>query len=319
MKNVVVLGATGGIGSEIVDVCLSKGVRTVGFARSKQNLKNLNEKLDSYKSKLFSYYAGDAFHQEELNQAVQNADVIIHSMSLPYSQWEQKLLKLADHVIKAAASTNAKVVVIDNIHPYGKSQMKLVSEEHPKQPHTKKGKLRLQMEELMMNNQDGVQVLFARLPDFYGPTSSNSVLNYTLDGIAKGKSTIFIGKKDVPREFIYLPDAAKAVVELAQHDHAYGENWNIPSAGLITGKKAIEVAQKEAGNKTKVNSIGKNGFRILGLFNKEMRETIEMLYLTESPLVLSGDKYEQRIGQIPKTPYNQGISETIKALIESKK
>ncbi len=49
-----------------------------------------------------------------------------------------------------------------------------------------------------------------------------------------------------------------------------------------------------------------------------MKEIVEMLYLTEEPLTLSGEKYRKRIGQIPATGFEQGISETIRAWMKVK-
>lgn len=45
-----------------------------------------------------------------------------------------------------------------------------------------------------------------------------------------------------------------------------------------------------------------------------MKEVVEMLYLTEEPLTLSGAKYEKWIGPIIATPFEEGITATVKAL-----
>jgi hypothetical protein len=43
-----------------------------------------------------------------------------------------------------------------------------------------------------------------------------------------------------------------------------------------------------------------------------MKEFVEMMYLTEQPVVLSGEKLERQIGKIPMTPYQTGIAQTLK-------
>ncbi|ANC22392.1 NADH-ubiquinone oxidoreductase subunit 6 [Bacillus cereus] len=40
--------------------------------------------------------------------------------------------------------------------------------------------------------------------------------------------------------------------------------------------------------------------QFIGLFDKQMKKFVEMLYLTEKPVVLSGEKYEKCIGELPK-------------------
>jgi hypothetical protein len=60
--------------------------------------------------------------------------------------------------------------------------------------------------------------------------------------------------------------------------------------------------------------LGKTGLSLLGLFVPVMKEIVEMLYLTEEPLRLSGKKYESLVGPIPATPYKKGMTETIQAI-----
>lgn len=49
-----------------------------------------------------------------------------------------------------------------------------------------------------------------------------------------------------------------------------------------------------------------------------MREAVEIMYLTKEGFVLSGDKYEQRVGPIPATPFRKGIEETLQILMKVK-
>jgi hypothetical protein len=42
-----------------------------------------------------------------------------------------------------------------------------------------------------------------------------------------------------------------------------------------------------------------------------MREVVEMFYLNERPVVLSGERYEKVIGAVPRTPYKDGLRWTI--------
>jgi len=41
-----------------------------------------------------------------------------------------------------------------------------------------------------------------------------------------------------------------------------------------------------------------------------------LLYLTEEPLKLSGRKYERMVGPVPAVSYEQGIAETVRAIME---
>lgn len=159
------------------------------------------------------------------------------------------------------------------------------------------------------------RVMIVRLPDYYGPTANEaSYLGSTLEAIAAGSMAFFIGNMRVPREFIYLPDAAFMIAELAGRDDAYGENWHIPGAGLISGKEIVRIARQASGSSKPVIPLGRGGLSLLGMGVPVLKEVVEMLYLTEEPLVLSGDKYERLIGPVRATSFEEGISATVRAL-----
>ncbi|MOA44425.1 hypothetical protein D3C78_1667050 [compost metagenome] len=88
------------------------------------------------------------------------------------------------------------------------------------------------------------------------------------------------------------------IVELAMREEAYEQNWHIPSAGVISGRDFTAIAQRAAGTSSPVIPLGKWSLSLLGLFVPVMKEVVEMLYLTEEPFILSGQKYERLVGPI---------------------
>jgi len=199
--------------------------------------------------------------------------------------------------------------MVDNIYAYGRCNGNLVNECQEKKPHTKKGKIRLELEN--MAKASGVPLLITHLPDFYGPNASSTLLDYTFKSIIKNKKSMYIGNQTIAREFIYLPDGAKAIIELAKQNRFEGENWNIPGAGTISGQEILKIVQKQLGYDKKVGTVSKNMIRLIGMFNPFMREYVEMYYLNEEPVLLNGEKYEREVGLIPNTPYEEGIKETL--------
>jgi nucleoside-diphosphate-sugar epimerase len=230
-----------------------------------------------------------------------------------------KLLPMGEAVMQAANRLGIRVVAVDGIYPYGRrTSEQAIDEEHPKNPHTRKGKVKLEFERMFFSPRwSKTQRLIVRLPDYYGPSATQaSYLGSTLEAIAAGKPAMFIGNMRVPREYVYLPDAAVMIVELASREEAYGHNWNIPGSGLISGRDIVRIAQQASGRTKLVMPVGKLGLSLLGLFVPVMKEIVEMLYLTEEPVVLSGKKYEQLVGPIPATPFEEGIKETIRSLMK---
>lgn len=314
MKKAIVLGATGGTGAAITAELVERGVETVGFGRSRQKLEQLAAILGNPKH--LTLAAGDAFRTEDIMAAAEGADVLFHSANVPYHEMVSKLIPLGESVMDAAHRLGLKVVVVDGIYPYGRRTVDKATEEHPKRPHTRKGKIRLAYEQMLFDKRWGrTQTMIVRLPDYYGPTANQaSYLGSTLEAIAAGKPAVFVGNMRVPREFVYLPDAAKMIVELASRDFAYGQNWHIPGPGTISGRGLVRIAQQAAGVTKPVIPLGKAGLSLIGLLMPVMKEVVEMLYLTEEPFVLNGEKYEALIGPIPVTPFEEGIAATIAAL-----
>jgi nucleoside-diphosphate-sugar epimerase len=314
MKKAIVIGATGGTGAAIVEELVKRNIPVIAFGRSLPKLEQFAARLGNPPQ--LSLAVGDAFQADDVESASRGADVLFHCANVPYHEMEERLLPLGQAVMQAADRLGLKVVVVDGIYPYGRRQEDLVTESHPKEPHTRKGRVRLQFGQMVFDSQwKHARPLLVRLPDYYGPTANQaSYLGGTLEALAKGKIGFFIGNMRVPREYVYLPDAAKMVVEIVTRDHAYGQEWNIPGAGAISGKEIVRLSRIASGSTKPVIPLGRIGLSILGIFVPVMKEVVEMLYLTQEPLRLSGRKYERFIGPIPATSYEEGIAATVRQL-----
>lgn len=317
MKSALVLGATGGTGQALVSELLDRGVRVTAFGRSEQRLKRILEKYDH--DRQLNFKVGNVFEPGTIIEAAKAVEVIFQCTNVNYQDMKNQLLPLGKSVMAAADRLGKKIVFVDGIYVYG-HQVAKGDEAHPQHPHTKKGKIRVEFEKLIFDDRwKKAQPLIVRLPDYYGPSSKNAYLQPTLAGMAAHKISVFIGNLRTPREYIYLPDAAKMIVNIAERDDSYRENWNLPGAGLISGHEIITIARKLTGNRKIVIPLTQWMIALIGLFDPFMREVVEMMYLTKEGFVLNGEKYEKRIGPLQKTPFQQGLAETLHALMPAKR
>lgn len=303
MKKVMVLGASGGMGYALTKELTANNYEVLAFARNQKKLDALFQSMPFVQCE-----AGDVLDVQRLSRLSKGIDVIFHVISVPYEQWEEKHPAIMQAVLQVAAMNECKVVVVDNVYAYG-AQKGLVSEEIEKVPHTVKGKIRLHMEKLVKAST--VPYLFVHLPDFYGPNASNTIVYHTIQSILANKTATFVGSLKIPREMIFTPDGAKAIVQLAKRPKAYYQNWNIPGERLVSGEELLQTIRQLTGYKKKVFTATKGMSRFLGIFSPMMREFVEMYYLYEQPFQLDGTKYEKEIGPLPKTPLLKGIQETI--------
>ncbi len=73
----------------------------------------------------------------------------------------------------------------------------------------------------------------------------------------------------------------------------------------------------EIGTRLKLRVAGKTMLRLIGLFKPFMREMVEMNYLMTDPLVMGDSALQQLIGPLRKTPYAEGIRQTLAAAARS--
>lgn len=93
---------------------------------------------------MLTYKLGDIFDYRTIVEAAKDVDVIFQCANVQYHEMADKLLLLGENVMKAADILDKKIVIVDGIYVYG-HQVAKGDENHPKQPHTKKGKLGLNL------------------------------------------------------------------------------------------------------------------------------------------------------------------------------
>lgn len=250
MKKALVMGASGAMGYAITKELCNRGIDVVAFARNKKKLEKL-----FYGEEKVQIMTGDVFQQSNVMEAAKGVDVIFHAVNIPYTNWEMQQQKLLKNILETTKYYGIKLAMVDNIYAYGRQGQEQVTEKVEKHPHTKKGKIRLQLE--MMAKQYEVPVLIAHFPDFYGPNAESTLIHHTLQSVLANKMANFVGDKRLAREYIFTPDGAKAIVELALRDEAYGQNWNIPGCGVITGEEMIQHIRELTGYTKSVMTVKK--------------------------------------------------------------
>jgi nucleoside-diphosphate-sugar epimerase len=247
--------------------------------------------------------------------AAQGIDTIIYLVGVPYDHFElhpQLMRKTLDGAIAAGVP---RILLIGTVYPYGLAQTNPVGKDHPRNPHTFKGRMRKQQEDLLLAADAAGKIHGAvlRLPDFYGPGVDKSFLHMIFVSAAKGTRAQVIGPVDTPHEYVFVPDVGLVVARLIVAGKAYGQWWHLAGAGTITTRQVVDRAFALTGHKPRMIAAGKTTLRLMGLFNPLMREMVEMNYLQTSPLVLDDSALRGLLGEIKKTPYDEGIRQCVEA------
>jgi nucleoside-diphosphate-sugar epimerase len=250
---------------------------------------------------------------DSVRRALSGIDTAVYMVGVNYWQFElhpQLMRKALDGAVAAGVR---RLLLIGTVYPYGLPQTERVSEDHPRQPHTFKGRMRKEQEDLVLATHAAgkLQTAVLRLPDFYGPGVDKSFLWSAFQAAKTGKSAQLIGPIDTPHEFVYLPDAGATVARLLHEPQVWGSAWNLGGAGVTTVRSMAEEIFAQAERAPKFTVIGKTMLRLVGLFNPMVRELVEMHYLQTSPVILDDSRLSTLLEGLNKTPYKEGIHQTL--------
>lgn len=248
--------------------------------------------------------------------AAAGVDVLVYLVGVNYWQFDLHPRLMKQTLDGAIAAGVKRVVLIGTVYPYGRPRTRPVRENHPREPHTFKGRMRKAQEDLLLAaHADGtIQATILRLPDFYGPGVDKSFLHGAFTAAVNGGVANMIGPLDAPHEFVFVPDVGPVVTRLALAPEAYGRVWHLAGAGVTTERAIVEEIERQIGHRLRVRTAGKTMLRLAGLFNPLLREMVEMHYLHTDPVLMDDSALQGLLGPIQKTPYPDGVRECLAAI-----
>jgi nucleoside-diphosphate-sugar epimerase len=241
---------------------------------------------------------------------------VFHAAQPPFHRWPEEFPSLTANVIAAAREADAKLVMVDNLYMYGPTPHSLV-EDLPRSATGRKGTARALMErELLEAHASGSpRVTIGRLSDYYGPNGPNAtVAALVLAPALRGRAMRWPGSVTAPHTLHYLPDAARGLLVLADHDAADGRVWHLPSAPAITGEEFMALVNECLASPVGARSIGTLAMRIGGLFSEEASETVECMYQWTAPFVVDSSAFVDTFGSLSVTPHAEAIRSTVDSM-----
>ena len=311
MEKIALFGAAGAIGRSIACALRERGLpyRVVGRSRAA-----LQESFgDDALAEIVTWNPNDA---HSVRQAARGVDTIIYLVGVNYWQFELHPLLMQRTLDGAVAEGVSRLLLIGTVYPYGRAQSALVTEDHPRAPHTYKGRMRKTQEDLLLQAHSAgrIQGTVLRLPDFYGPGVDKSLLHSAFAAGASGAGKAdLLAPLDVPHQFVFVPDVGPVALKLAGTAEAYGRTWHYAGSGITTQAALIAEIEKQTGRALRYRSAGKMTLRLLGLFNPMLREMVEMHYLLTEPVLMDDSALAALLGPLPRTPYETGVRLSLNA------
>src|SRR5262249_14969451 len=152
------------------------------------------------------WVGGDAMRRQDVVAAGPGGEIIGHGVNPPgHRHWGWLPLPMLDNSIAAGKASGARLGFPWPVYHAGPQARSNLSERSPQHPRTRKGKIRVAMEQrLEACSQDGVRTLIVRAGDYFGPRTGNS---WFAQGLIKPgrpvRSILYPGRPDAGHAWAY--------------------------------------------------------------------------------------------------------------------
>jgi nucleoside-diphosphate-sugar epimerase len=303
----LILGLTGAIGSAVAQTLTQRGF----------NIRALTRRPTAQRPVLaFSvdWRDGDARDAASVRAAAEGASLIVHGVNPPgYARWREDAPPMLANTIAAAKASGATILFPANVYVFSSSSPELASETTPRQPTTRKGQVRLEMEEMLEEaaREHGVRVIAVRAGDFFGPGVGNS---WFAQALAKGgmqaKSIQSLARPGAGHAWAFVPDLAETFARLVDRRADLPAHTMVHFAGHYdaTGQEMTDAAHRVIGRPDL--PVKPFPWIILWLAApvvRFMREALEMRWLWKKSLALDNARLVGLLGEEPHTPLDKAV------------
>jgi nucleoside-diphosphate-sugar epimerase len=313
---VLVTGASGFVGSHVVDELLRRGARVRCLLRRTSSRRWLE-------GKQVEVSEGDVCHEEGLDRAVQGVDWIVHAAGLTHAPSAEEFRRGnvlgTERILAAALRADPKprrFVYISSQAAAGPSRDGApVTEDLPPRPVSTYGSTKLEGENLVMGASDRLPVVTIRPPTVYGPRET-ALLKYFR--AVKAHLRPYVGGAR-PFSVVYAVDHARAVWEVLTQDAAIGQIYFVGGPDRTDYEEMGEAIARAMGTwavRVRVPRILLLGGALAGemvgavtrrapFFSREKFREI-----TAGSWIVSSRKIREHLGFSALTPLEEGVRAT---------
>jgi nucleoside-diphosphate-sugar epimerase len=321
MENtVLVLGARGRLGGAVAQAFAAAGWRVLAQRRAGGKAATPAEGIEWVQAE-----AGDT---AALVRAAAGARAVVHAMNPAYTAaaWRTEAPGLMQAAIDAAAALNALLLFPGNVYNFGADMPATLAPDTPQRPSTEKGRIRVDLEQQLAQatRTRALQAMVIRAGDFFGAGSGSWLDQVIVKKLPQGRVT-WPGTLDAPHAWAYLPDLARAFVQVAATSPAQnaGGFECLHFAGhTVTGQDWLaaltEVAWEQgwlpADGALRTGTLPWGLMRLVSPFSPMVASLLEMRYLWDVPHALDGAALARRVGAEPHTPFADAVRAAITQL-----
>jgi UDP-glucose 4-epimerase len=226
MASCLVLGGAGFIGSHLAETLLQAGHRVRIFDRP-----HLDRLPAFLQRREFEVFTGDFLNPHALSAALEGSEIVFHlvSTTLPKTSNDNPVYDVESNVVgtlrllELCRGQGVRKVVFTSSGGtiYGMPRSVPIDESHPTDPLCSYGIHKLVIEKYLQLNHriHGLDYCVVRPPNLYGPRQrldvAQGAVAVFLDRALRGKPIPVWGDGSVVRDYLYVGDAAEALLKAA--------------------------------------------------------------------------------------------------------
>lgn len=258
-KKILITGATGFIGSHLVEACIKKGYQIVAFDR--YNLNNSWGWLDNSKYKEdIEFILGDIRDYDSVYKALDGCSAVFHLAALvgiPYS-YISPLAYLRTNtegtynVLEASKNLDLdQILITSTSENYGSAQHVPINEDHPLVGQSPYSASKIAADQFALSYYKSFDspVKIVRPFNTYGPRQSARAIIPSIMSQIANDSEIKIGNTSPTRDLTFVKDTANGFIEIFNSNKLFGEVCNIGMNKEISindlAKLIIEISGKQ--------------------------------------------------------------------------
>lgn len=251
MKNVLITGADGFIGSHLTDLLLSEGYNV--RALSQYNSFNNWGWLEDISHPNLEVVCGDVRDADYCRHITKGMDTVFHLAALiaiPYSyvapdSYVDTNIKGTLNMCQAARDLGVeKLLVTSTSEVYGTAQYVPIDENHPRQPQSPYSATKIGADAIAKSfyNAFDLPVTIVRPFNTYGPRqSARAIIPTIISQIANGAKEIKVGDLSPTRDFNYVKDTCHGFLAIARAEGVAGEEINIATDTEISMQDTLNL------------------------------------------------------------------------------
>lgn len=258
MKNILVTGADGFIGSHLTEELVKQGYKIKAFSYYNSfNSWGWLDKLPKDILKEIEVFTGDIRDSNGVRKSMENIDVVYHLAALiaiPFSYhspgtYVDTNINGTLNVLQAARDLDtSRVLITSTSEVYGTAQYVPIDEKHPYQGQSPYSATKIGADRLAESfyRSFNMPITIVRPFNTYGPRqSARAVIPTIITQLLSGKEEIELGSLTPTRDFNYVKDTANGFVEIAKSIRTIGEEINIATQQEISiGQVAKELIRQ---------------------------------------------------------------------------